>query len=521
MSQRLLTAVVLVLSILCVGLTVFAWQSHLRNQVMQQELLARLTELASRPSTPVYAPAPSPSPAEWNRLTAKCVYDKPGGEPASGITVTVHGQTDSTKAIPPMEETTRQDGTADFGLVLFGSYRVSLKTPGGLISGHDASVRPGQDCDLEVVCPRPGEVAKVRLTVDAPLVTENKLWIVGTLELTPTVSVKVPTWMSYEPYSLPFVIRPDGLLTSGDDVAASLTTPTARKSSEGTTDSDTPASRLVKRAMYSAEFARSLDWSEEIDIPPGGYTTRFITAGVSEPSDPTGSTMLWGFDLPGFVGADGKVDMTRLMSRGIGDCQFALGETTRVELELPQTELDFLKLAAQVPLGMELVPVSLPRSYDEALPSDREGSNRWKSFDLLGVAPPPDLDSGGYMGLAESEAADPKEDIVVAQVQGVGTPLDKTKFSTRVSYLFLYPHERAYLSQTLVRPFRSRTEDRVASLDGNRHRTWYLRPNREPVRTDLDRLDEKLRAAAPDPKTVPRRIATLSFLQLEAEGGGD
>src|SRR5690606_28978077 len=126
MTQRLLVAALVVLSLGCAALFAATWTAQaaqreaLEAQQRQTELLiAELRQLAGRP--PVVSTAPQ-QPAEWNRLTFRCLTDAPDNQPVAGVQIVVKGVSANAESLPVMVEVTDSNGVADFGQVLYGQY---------------------------------------------------------------------------------------------------------------------------------------------------------------------------------------------------------------------------------------------------------------------------------------------------------------------------------------------------------------------------------------------------------------
>ncbi|MCA9056381.1 MAG: hypothetical protein KDA75_21280, partial [Planctomycetaceae bacterium] len=458
MSQRLLTAMVLVLAVLCVGLTVFAWQTHVRSarslelmeqqRVQTEEVMRHLAQLANRPEPAATGPQ---APAEWNRLTVKCVYDEPGGEPAEGVTVIVWGDSDNTKAIPPMQETADATGRIDFGLVLFGRYKLRAETTDQLQCGREFSVHPGRDQELEIVCPRAGVRTEVRLVAEPGQSTADGLLLMGVL--TPRPTPEREEWMTSIDEPIPFVIRPDGRICidrTTDETATGENLEVLRKQFP---DDATLTTGLTRLAGWRTRFADTVEWTETVSIRPGYYIAETYSSGVSDPADPSGQTMLSGFTVPGFDGnaVDQPVSSAPRYSERSQSVQ--LGKRSTVPVPLPddwrQTDL-----ARRLPEGMQVQGVRINFSRQVCPPvawkSVWEEPVGLHSYELLHYRPV-STEERVETTADYTESATPDVELVeiCSQIEGTGFVVERRPQGSQDPvgrlWLFLRPQERRML----------------------------------------------------------------------------
>jgi hypothetical protein len=96
----------------------------------------------------------SGAPAEWNPLTVQCRFDSEDGPPAAGVKVVLDSESDNTAGIPTTEQISGENGSIDFGQVLYGEYALHYTAPNGMQRTENVSVMPGQAKDVTMVCPR-------------------------------------------------------------------------------------------------------------------------------------------------------------------------------------------------------------------------------------------------------------------------------------------------------------------------------------------------------------------------------
>ena len=459
MPQRILTVLVLVLVVLCCGLTVFAWQTHVRSLSLQQDLMARLAELADRREHVSTSIGP-PTPAEWNRLTVQCVYDQPDGESVEGIKVSLRGTSDNTKSIPFMEEMTDSEGRVDFGLVLYGNYELRAATEDQRGYHEVISVRPGQDKAMEIVCPRPGKLAEVGFRISPDLDIDGSLWVNGFLRLRAGSHRKV--WRAFGQEAIPFVMRPDGLVCTDPDVFDKSRVENLEDSREAHPDDVRLTSGVARFARFRRRFPEDLSWSETVQLPPGDYAIEVSEAGLTDSSDPTGQSMLSHFALPGY-GIETNLEAASPYYRGEDDLwPVHLGRPAEIEIP-PPDNWKLLEIATRLPEGMELQSVYV------ALPHDSEVLKFWeqvwdhdsaiRSFDLLTRV---HVEDGDEAAESDAELALELAD-VCRHVQSGGlvvesSPRSRPQHMAKL-WLFLRPGERRVvqtLTEVLVRPSRDK-----------------------------------------------------------------
>ena len=185
-SQRIMTAALVVLAVAGAGMFLATWQTlgSVRTYLADsQELNAALVEkLESLSST---APAEVTN-YDWCKLRLKLVIDAPDGPPAAGLTTTLQKlaggvQTDIGKSYPYTTQESDENGMADYSPVPYGSYYVTVQTDEGHLLKKEIVIRPGNDLDLTIVCPHQIPTGDVALTVSHEGVTlpesiEGEVW---------------------------------------------------------------------------------------------------------------------------------------------------------------------------------------------------------------------------------------------------------------------------------------------------------------------------------------------------------
>jgi hypothetical protein len=282
MSQRLTAIAIGLLTLLCVGLFLFTWQSQSAHRVMieqqqatVQRLMEKLTELANRPEG---GPVES-RPAEWNHLTIRCVYDRSGGEPAPGVRVKVTPASTNASGLPPIDAVADAAGQIDCGFVLYGQYRLEVRAHDEPYRWHQTiSVLPGRDHDMELVCPRPGELAVITPTLQMepalPFAWADKWWVLYELVAGNTKPPDGQWYAAGQSELIHLVRRPDGefLASVGEEWLRweKIEPPPQPEAND-----------LRQYAQAAVTIRGDAPWSNTIRLPPGGYHIRDVTVGVT------------------------------------------------------------------------------------------------------------------------------------------------------------------------------------------------------------------------------------------------
>ncbi|MEZ6055693.1 MAG: hypothetical protein R3C01_03220 [Planctomycetaceae bacterium] len=411
MKQKLNLSLLL-LTLVCGGLFYLNWQSirdnrdiaerqRAENAALLKELVGLKSSLAAIPSQT--APQSPAQPAEWNRLIVQCFYDDAKTEPAPGVSVKVHGLSDNTKAIPAMSEETEADGAIDFGLVLYGLYYVQLETSEHLVLGNRVSVYPGKDRVLSLTVPRPDQVGRVTLKredspdSEMPASLRERMWYF--IDVNQVYDDNSSSrWESNGLTDYRVVIRPDGKYYREAKVAPTQMEQARNSSQEvegsrsidwGGLDpktssiqftpfSDAAAAGSIQRdknapigryADIRVTISEEAEWTDELWLPIGNYRFTLSGTAVTNPSDESGLSCLFGVTIPtDTLNTENIRELT-----GKKDKKFAvqyIDGLAPASITLSIDRLSWLDYhyAEQIPLGMTLT--FIPIQLDAPLPAD-------------------------------------------------------------------------------------------------------------------------------------------------------
>lgn len=155
MSQRIMLVVVVVLAAACVAASVFAWLSFQQGQQLNQALLARLEDLASRPA------AVAGVPSDVAVATFRLVEEGEDGEPVPGARVVLEGNPFMEKYRDRIEIETGADGVATLGPIRPGRYDLNVSIrPGFHYGQRGVLLFGGSENEKVIVCP-PGAGVRV------------------------------------------------------------------------------------------------------------------------------------------------------------------------------------------------------------------------------------------------------------------------------------------------------------------------------------------------------------------------
>jgi len=165
MSQRIMLGVVVLLAAACVAASVFAWLSFRQGQELNEALLARLEDLASRPAAAVSVPS------ELAVAKIRVVEEGEDGKPVTDAEVSLKGNAFRDVQPDTVSLSTGTDGVATLGPIRPGPYALHVFTPGGFyIRNRGITLFGGSENEKVVVCPRGAGVraseADVGITFD-------------------------------------------------------------------------------------------------------------------------------------------------------------------------------------------------------------------------------------------------------------------------------------------------------------------------------------------------------------------
>jgi len=155
MSQRIMLGVVVLLAAACVAASVFAWLSFRQGQQLNQALLARLEDLASRP-------AAVSVPSDLAVAKIRVVEEGEDGKPVVRAWVRLAGNPFQESQTYTVQERTGAGGVATLGPIRPGTYRLSVFTPARLTyeqKAADHMLFGGHENEKVIVCPRGAGVA--------------------------------------------------------------------------------------------------------------------------------------------------------------------------------------------------------------------------------------------------------------------------------------------------------------------------------------------------------------------------
>lgn len=129
----------------------------------QKATAAILERMGKEQPTAVAAPSP-----EWIPVKFTLVQDAPGNPPLVGHEVRLSQQSnDDPRKLGQLLEKTSSEGIADFGLLPYGSYRLSISSRAG--STHDSlTLRPGRPINQRIVVPGEPPTQRVQFKFAAP-----------------------------------------------------------------------------------------------------------------------------------------------------------------------------------------------------------------------------------------------------------------------------------------------------------------------------------------------------------------
>jgi hypothetical protein len=224
MLQRVVVATCLIVMVICVGFTGFAWiqmnrasaaaeleraraefqaaeanrraaealaQSQATNQALLGQI-GKISESLRHPRSP-----------DWNPVRFKLVRQRPGGPPVTQATATLE------RSGEPINRTSDAAGIVDFGAVQPGDYRFELRIGwenGSEIGFGEINVQPGSDVVKTIICPNtpPDRTpVTVRWQWPADLEAQNVVlyadFVHQTLDLEPGVFWCAEVFVAQEP----------------------------------------------------------------------------------------------------------------------------------------------------------------------------------------------------------------------------------------------------------------------------------------------------------------------------------
>ncbi len=185
MSQRIMTAALVVIAVAGVGMFFATWQTlgnvrtYLQDsQELNAALVAKLEHLSST--------APAATGYDWCEFRLELVYDTAEGRPADGLTATLAkvkggSQTDLGKSYPSTTQQSDENGLIDFSPVPYGLYYLVVQTDEGHRLKKEIVIRPGADMQLTVICPNdvPTGTARPAVSFDGltlPKTIDGEVW---------------------------------------------------------------------------------------------------------------------------------------------------------------------------------------------------------------------------------------------------------------------------------------------------------------------------------------------------------
>jgi hypothetical protein len=181
MTQRILTGVCILLTLVTCTALAFAWVSINRQQDLMADLQltsqTQLQEQQKQFERLLVAAQSNKAPSDWNPVELRFVKGKEDGPPAEGIRVTVAIRARET-GIPPMEAVSNEEGVVRFPRVRYGTYRVTVRNAADESLDTDVTLQPGEGLRRTIVCPDPlAETVKLTARVAWPAdLAEKPLW---------------------------------------------------------------------------------------------------------------------------------------------------------------------------------------------------------------------------------------------------------------------------------------------------------------------------------------------------------
>ncbi len=146
MSQRIMLAAIVLLAAACIAACVFAWLSLQCSQQFNQQMLAELKAMASRP-------AEARIPSDLATATIRLAEGSEDGKPVLDARVSVDGYPFKESGRETLRASTNSDGVVTFGPVRPGRYRLDVETAAGWSGDRDLLLFGGRDREELVLCP--------------------------------------------------------------------------------------------------------------------------------------------------------------------------------------------------------------------------------------------------------------------------------------------------------------------------------------------------------------------------------
>jgi hypothetical protein len=203
MSQRILLAVVVLLAVVCIAVSVFAWLSFQQGREVNQAILAKLEALMPQPAEPAL-------PADWAVLEVCLTEGSSAGPPVVGHKVTLIGRAFSESGdSETLDFETDDQGTAAFGPVKPGNYQVCVEHPIGLVYSQTVPLFPARKTVHKVTFPTSDAVGNIAFSVNWPEDLRDVVRQVSCkLQRDPLFSIDGTRW--HEADSLNIIIGLDG-----------------------------------------------------------------------------------------------------------------------------------------------------------------------------------------------------------------------------------------------------------------------------------------------------------------------
>jgi hypothetical protein len=171
--QRATLAVVLLMAMATVAMCFLVWRGQQESRALNAVLLEDMRAFAQSMQAQARQANKSglPNPADTSTpLRVKVVADGPAGSPLphSSVTLLSLMPNNVPHYKPSRSELSDADGTADFGSIRSGNYRLLVETPAKKFSMQELSLAPGRG-DVRIVCPSSAvQTGKVRFEIDRP-----------------------------------------------------------------------------------------------------------------------------------------------------------------------------------------------------------------------------------------------------------------------------------------------------------------------------------------------------------------
>jgi hypothetical protein len=365
MSQRTQTVTLVVMALFCIVSLTITFVTMADNRRLNQEVMLQLKRLADRPEPQAVIHTTNEGPSEWNNLQVRCVWGTEEGSPAEGVEVEFSSRSENTAGIPPGSATTGEDGVADLGQVLYGTYEIEIATPSGYVHHRSVDVRPGQDLVVTVVCPEGTELAPVTLTNNfdwsaLPDALRERAWLVCEVYDVPsgyTMSSLGPDpWQTNRSFEWPTAMQADEALGySRNGIGVFLIDEAGQILSGRELESPdlvqgegwAQRSQISRVAIRAFQLPEQPEYLEAVDLPLESYNV-FTRLAVADPADATGRT-LWMILSPANYG---DTDVSR-WPHSVGGKAADFAAMYGIDISAPPLHMEFMaRNHMNTPLGV-------------------------------------------------------------------------------------------------------------------------------------------------------------------------